>query len=708
MLPCFLMVLVMMTRVLTLVLLIALALHPVSRLGALAQDADPEPETFTFDGPWTFALDSPDAAEAWLRDHPAPYADWPARSEAADRGISVASWKIISVEFKASDNGANYRSRARAVIEVTVAAESEEEDDLADGDVAEAPRDPEDLDVLEDWVTSEVTEAAVLDMLAEIYDVENKIDTMITVLTRLSGSAATKGLWSGVKSANRYISRLQAMSDRVADVKAKVTSLQDGQWEQVEDALRDLGNDLDDMHFDSGTSERISYEDPFMVVYAEYEEARSDLLSSVFGAQQHAKYGFEGDVQIAKVQARLEQANHDDTKDAVQSAADAPATRDRLKARLAAASPSEGEAEPQTGDSIDAEGGVLRLDQPSVMAAADSRAPLGQARQAREREAAASLRAQQRRQAELARQRNASPSQAEQTLHLTNLERDYLNAELERVALSPDSVIYAAVFLYNGEIDVYGNEPDALSNLSFYDIHGHNYPYGWYDSLSPKKFEKADVFARACLERQRAFVFDYREGNCIYPDSERFRTEVYDRQEGKTNTPFVLLSHIVAVPFDSSEPFASLVVDQAWQGFWHKGYDNFTWEENSIWSGDWRFCQFPSLQMDENILDQSESKLGVPLLADGSVWTSCARYGSPAYNASTVLHVAIGDSRSLSFKQEIRVFVSRNKQDLLELASVMGPILNDDYNWPEWPQNPRALDLSLQQELEARLQAISD
>ena len=348
----------MMIRVLALVLAVALAVSPASRWGARAQEAEPEPKTFTFTGPWTFALDSSDAAEAWLRDHPAPYADWPANSAAADRGVSVASWKIIEVEFKASESGANYRSRARAVIEVTIASTpEEEEDDLAEEDVADAPRDPEDLDALEDWVTSEVTDAAVADMLAEIYDVENQFDAMVSVLTRLSGFAAAKGLWSGVKSADRYISRLKAMRDRVADVKAKVTSLQDGQWEQVEDALRDLGSDLDDLHFDSGTTERISYEDPFMVANAEYEEARGDLLSSVFGAQQHAKYSFQNDVQIAKVQALLEQVNHDDTKDAVQSEDDVPTTRDRLKARLAAAP--QPEAGTQTSGSIDADGGVF-------------------------------------------------------------------------------------------------------------------------------------------------------------------------------------------------------------------------------------------------------------------------------------------------------------------------------------------------------------
>ena len=92
----------------------------------LAQEADQEPETFTFTGPWTFAMDSPDAAEAWLRDHPAPYADWPASSAAADRGVSVGSWKIIEVQFKSSESGANYRSRARAVIEVTIATRDEE------------------------------------------------------------------------------------------------------------------------------------------------------------------------------------------------------------------------------------------------------------------------------------------------------------------------------------------------------------------------------------------------------------------------------------------------------------------------------------------------------------------------------------------------------------------------------------------------------
>ena len=116
------------------------------------------------------------------------------------------------------------------------------------------------------------------------------------------------------------------------------------------------------------------------------------------------------------------------------------------------------------------------------------------------------------------------------------------------------------------------------------------------------------------------------------------------------------------------------------------------------------FCKFAASFVEQYAGPREQLTLWAPYAEDGTIWAFCP-WGSDAYKAipGNLLAYASKGDRVHFFEYNYSVVFSRSKQDLLDLASIMGPILYQDLQWPNVPPNPKALDLSQQQELEQRL-----
>lgn len=671
----------------------------------IAQQNPDQPETFTFEGPWTFAHATQDQAEMHVRDHRVEYVAWPALNAASDRDVSAASWSIVNIEYKTQEGSKHYPWRARAVIQVTVASEVPEEGEPENSDSSEGaevfPGDPEDW---QEAITSDVTEAAVADMIGKIADVETRYNGLVTALTRLSGSAAAKGLWAGVKSTDRYLSRLSDMMRRVDDARNKITNLQDGQWRQVETVFGKLLDDLDSLHYESETTEYFGNEDDYEIAKADYEWARIDLAKSVWSAKQTAKWSTKTiDTDLARV--RFENDGIQDLKARAGGPDGDVGTLSALKAQLAEDKRTATDAAGQISEtgagenltSIDADGVLPNLrPKPGPLSETARQSTFDRLRAEKAEE-------DRIRQEELSRQRQAQPSDAEIRLTIQNLEIDYLQAELERVAISPDSMIYAAVFLWDEDM-IY--DFTLRHFLSYDDVIGECYRTPIDDDCPPLTDQKRNAFAHACLERTGAFNYVYEGGlsrKCIYFDPDEIRAALDDRDYGYPKQPFALISRIVAVPFDSAQPYSSLQHDDTWQGFWSP-YSALAGDRTYTHNNEFDFCQFSGSTLEGHVSKDDLAKADVPILPDGNAWALC-HYGTQTDETKEKIkylrfHVLANPTKT--------VLVSRNKQDLLDLASIMGPILGGDFSWPDWPENPRALDLSQQEELEARMRALSE
>jgi len=156
------------------------------------------------------------------------------------------------------------------------------------------------------------------------------------------------------------------------------------------------------------------------------------------------------------------------------------------------------------------------------------------------------------------------------------------------------------------------------------------------------------------------------------------------------------------LPFDSGNAFASL--------------RHLQWN-NSIPDGttDWvvyherTMCRFSDSVVNTQMPNLATDKPPLPPRSDGSIWALCPS-GSPARRLIDQADERTwgGPRGDFNFQLSRAQVFSRRKEDLLAFANLMGPIANKDLKWFDWPAPPDAVDLSLQQELEARLKAISD
>lgn len=207
-------------------------------------------------GPWTHGFETTDKADTWVREHPAIYIK-AAATEIADKMDGKAvSWSLVSVDFKTNTGYSNFPFRARAKVEVTlgpwsmnISKEVAKDEAIAEAS-GEKPIENEldqriaELEALDEETSDVVVDKLTSDLLSKINDIDVMQDTLVSVLARLTSKGPAMGLWSGGKTAHRYISRLEEMAARVQQVKDSVTGLQDHAWGKTASLIDGLLDEL--------------------------------------------------------------------------------------------------------------------------------------------------------------------------------------------------------------------------------------------------------------------------------------------------------------------------------------------------------------------------------------------------------------------------------------------------------------------------------
>ncbi len=216
-----------------------------------------EPTTVTRYTDWTLRFPTAEKAEAHLREYKGVYGGEQATEAALEFDGKEESYRILSVEFKQVEGSKKYQYRARAKVEIkllpyelNLAAARNKALAEADG---KAPITDEleakmaQLEAEDEALSDAVVEAAVGDLMSKINDVDVMQNALVGVLVRLGSKGAALGLWRGGLTAERYVSRLEAMAARVEAARQSVTGLQDHAWRKTSSIFDDFMRELDDL-----------------------------------------------------------------------------------------------------------------------------------------------------------------------------------------------------------------------------------------------------------------------------------------------------------------------------------------------------------------------------------------------------------------------------------------------------------------------------
>lgn len=256
-----------------------------------------ETTTVTEYGPWTHAFETAEAAKAHLRAHPNIYAGPVATSAANSRDAKAVGWKIISVEIKRSEKYKNYPFRARATVEARlqpwarnvpkeVAKEKGEAETKGEKPIEdELEQRIAELEALDEETSQAVVDKLTSDLLDKINDVEVMQDTLVSVIARLTSKGPALGLWRGGKTAERYISRLSEVFERVQHVEDSLTGLHDHSMRKASSLFDGLMRDLDNLDNEIGIQNTWGNPDPDITAFWDAKDA---LRDSVYAAKNEA------------------------------------------------------------------------------------------------------------------------------------------------------------------------------------------------------------------------------------------------------------------------------------------------------------------------------------------------------------------------------------------------------------------------------------
>lgn len=325
-------------------------------------------------GPWTHGFESTDKAEAHIHEHPTLYI----RAAATEIGNTLdgrpVKWSLVSVEFKTKTGYTNFPARARAKVEVTLApwsmnnpkdaAKAEAEASGAKPIEDELDQRMAELEALDEEMSDAVVDKLTSDLLNKINDIDVMGDTLVSVIARMTSKGPAMGLWSGGKTAHRYVSQLEEMMARVQHVKDSVTGLQDHAWGKTSALIDGLLDEFDALETDVGLSmyrapdgryaddpDRIAFWDARDALKQSILDARSQTTDYDFGMSgerfARSRRAFEREEKRKKMSKEaIQEAEAQKTERALKSRLTETEGKDALKAKLDLAEEESAEAAP--------------------------------------------------------------------------------------------------------------------------------------------------------------------------------------------------------------------------------------------------------------------------------------------------------------------------------------------------------------------------